>query len=308
MEKEKEDVTRCDLCGSVERNTVFVERGFPLVRCEGCGLVYVTPRFTQVKIKRLFDAFSKGDREGIRSETGLAPPWEEESPREKERYEECLHFLRRRLPSERRRLLDVGAGNGNLVLRAKDMGFAPFAFDVMPEHIERLGREHGIEGVVAPRLVEANLPSESFDAVTLWDVLEHLPRPTANLQEIHRVMRPGGMLTMKTPNYDWLMLKARLVSRLSGLHVLQEAKVVTEFGLFAPEVHLYNFTVKTLKRLLGKCGFEVMRIRLGKSSEPSSRLSLVLHDLVTYTARGLYACSLGSLNLNPSLTVFAVKR
>jgi len=307
MEAEREDVRQCALCGSSERKTVFVERDFPIVKCLQCGLVYVTPRLTQDKIGRLVDAFSRGDQEQVLTETGLALPWEAESPREKDRYKECLQTLLDLLPPGGRRLIDVGTGNGNLAIQAQQMGFEPFAFDVMPAHIERLAREKGIKGAVAPSLQEAGLPTGGFDAVTLWDVLEHLPHPQEELGEIHRILKPGGVMALKSPNYEWLILKTRLADGLKSARFLQRMKVMTHFGFFAPEVHLYNYTSRTLEGMLSRCGFRLLKISLSRSSEQSSRLSLILHDMVTYTARGLYALSLKRMNLNPSLTAYAVR-
>jgi 2-polyprenyl-3-methyl-5-hydroxy-6-metoxy-1,4-benzoquinol methylase len=305
---DRETVPVCDLCGSDRTRRVFEERGFPIVRCRRCGLVYVTPRLTQAKIAEVFDAFAKGQRDKISAELGLGPLWDRESPREKKRYDECLGFLLGRLPPGSRKLLDVGAGNGNLVIRAKQMGFDPFAFDVMSGHIERLSREHGIPGASAPSLHHAALPEGSFDAATLWDVLEHLPAPSSVLAEIRRILKPGGILALKTPNYNWLILKANLITRTLGKDAHKRTQLLSNFGVFAPEVHLYNFTPRTLALMLEKTGFSLIKISLARSTEPVSRISLLAHDAVTYAARVLYRLSLEKVNLNPSLTAYAEKR
>ncbi len=308
MNTDMESVPACDLCGSEHTKKIFEERGFPIVRCCRCGLVYVTPRLTQARIAELFEQFARGQREQISAELGLAPLWDKESPREKHRYDECLKILLAKLGPGSRRLLDVGAGNGNLVKKAKQLGFEPYAFDVMPTHIERLSKEHGIPGTSAPSLHDAALPDASFDAVTLWDVLEHLPSPSSTLREIHRILKPKGILALKTPNYNWLILKAHLLTSTLGRNAHKRIPLLSSFGVFAPEVHLYNFSPRTLTLMLETTGFSVCLLSLGKSTEPVSRISLFLHDIVTYAARGIYYLTLQRINLNPSLTAYAEKR
>jgi SAM-dependent methyltransferase len=87
--------------------------------------------------------------------------------------------------------------------------------------------------------------SASFDAITAWDVLEHLSRPREALREIHRALKPGGRLVLTTGDVgSWL-------ARVSG----------PKWHLYTLPEHLYFFSRRSLEILLGSEGFEVERMR-----------------------------------------------
>jgi predicted SAM-dependent methyltransferase len=103
-------------------------------------------------------------------------------------------------------------------------------------------REHyGLE-ILPVALEEASFAPNSFDAVTMWDVLEHVHDPAATLNEIHRILKPGGVLVVRVPNLDsW------------------DAALFGDYwaGLDAPR-HLYVYTPETLSRTLNQSGFHVV--------------------------------------------------
>jgi 2-polyprenyl-3-methyl-5-hydroxy-6-metoxy-1,4-benzoquinol methylase len=84
-----------------------------------------------------------------------------------------------------------------------------------------------------------------FDVVTMWHVIEHVHDPKGTLAELHRIMKPGGLLVISTPNlWSW---DARGFGRYW-------------VGLDAPR-HLYVFSPATLEHLLQQVGFQMERIR-----------------------------------------------
>ncbi len=86
---------------------------------------------------------------------------------------------------------------------------------------------------------------DTFDAVTLWDVLEHLPEPHAALAEIARILRPGGRLVLTTGDVG------SLAARLSG----------SRWHLYTIPEHLFFYTRKSLRLLLEAHGFRVESLR-----------------------------------------------
>jgi predicted SAM-dependent methyltransferase len=90
-------------------------------------------------------------------------------------------------------------------------------------------------------LEEARLPDNAFDAVTMWDVLEHVYDPATTLAEIHRILKPDGVLVIRVPNLDaW---DARLFR--------------TRWAGYDAPRHLFIFRPKTLSALLEQQGFDV---------------------------------------------------
>jgi SAM-dependent methyltransferase len=115
------------------------------------------------------------------------------------------HELRERLlldvflsASPGRQVLNGGAGQGTLSRKLAELGFDVTSTDVSPAAVELL--RHTGSG----RAVEADLTSlpfelESFDAAVLGEVLEHVEEDRRALREVHRVLRPNGVLALSVP-------------------------------------------------------------------------------------------------------------
>jgi SAM-dependent methyltransferase len=141
------------------------------------------------------------------------------------------------------RLLDFGCGTGGYVAKMAAAGWKAEGLDASPQAV-RLGREAGLvlhEGT----LPGASLPAESFDAVTMWQALEHVPSPRATLESVRRLLRPGGRLLVVCPRLD--SLEARWFGP-------------SWFGLELPR-HLTHFTPQTLRRHVEAAALEVEGIR-----------------------------------------------
>ncbi len=89
-----------------------------------------------------------------------------------------------------------------------------------------------------------NYQPASFDLITLWDVIEHVPNPQAVLQKIRELLAPHGKLLLETQNV------ASRWARLLG----------PRWHHYKHHEHLYHFSPATITRLLGDCGFAVQRI------------------------------------------------
>jgi len=141
------------------------------------------------------------------------------------------------------RLLDFGCGVGRYVARMAASGWRAEGVDSSAQAV-RLGRQAGLalhEGTI-PGL---DLPPGSFDVVTLWQALEHVPSPKATLEAVARLLVPGGRLVVVGPRLD--SLEARWFGPCW-------------FGLELPR-HLTHFTAATLRRHVEAAGFEVERVR-----------------------------------------------
>ena len=91
----------------------------------------------------------------------------------------------------------------------------------------------------------AGLPGNQFDVVTLWDAIEHFHDPARHLRDACRLLRPGGVLYLRTPNARLFDLTRRYRdSSRSNLY---------------PNEHLYHFTPGPLRRLLEQSGFASVR-------------------------------------------------
>jgi SAM-dependent methyltransferase len=143
------------------------------------------------------------------------------------------------------RLLDVGCSAGLFSELARDAGWEVLGIEPSRWLADRARDRLGEEAVLCARFEEVDLAPGSFDAVCLWDVLEHVPDPEAFLARAAAAVRPGGLLALNVPNLQsWI---ARALGR--------------RWPLLLPE-HLFFFSPASLRLLLGRHGIAAPELRL----------------------------------------------
>jgi SAM-dependent methyltransferase len=140
------------------------------------------------------------------------------------------------------RLADLGCWVGFLPAEAIARGWDPIGVEPSAWAAAR-ARERGVEVLEAP-LLDAPLPEGAFAAVTMGDVLEHLPDPAAALDRVHSLLRPGGVIWLALPDAGSAL--ARVLGR--------------RWWSVLP-THVHYFTRASLTRLLRARGFEVLEVR-----------------------------------------------
>lgn len=219
----------CDLCGDEDHTVLFVKEGFPHVRCNRCGLVFVNPRSA---------AHLESQRTG-----GTGAMGEEAlTPSQLRRLRKELDGLEtfRRL----NRILEVGPGRGWFLEEAGRKGWETWAVEINVDALQRL-HDRGIAHIVNDSAENFDLPDESFDAVRMWDVIEHLPSPKKALANIYRTLRRGGLLRLSTTNF------ASLSRWVNG----------PEWVYLNGADHIYLFEPSSITRLLTDAGFGQIGIK-----------------------------------------------
>jgi 2-polyprenyl-3-methyl-5-hydroxy-6-metoxy-1,4-benzoquinol methylase len=165
--------------------------------------------------------------------------------------------------------LDVGCGIGELLWAARESGWDAVGVDPSEEFIEIGKRELGVEGL-ATTLEDAGFGDDSFDAVAMSSMIEHVYDPYSLLQEVHRVLRPGGLLCFDAPNEDGLYMKAgNLYMRL-----LRRDWVVVLAPTFPP-YHVQGFNQRSIRTLLNRARFQLLDLSVtGVLWEQQGRKSL----------------------------------
>lgn len=183
-------IAACPLgCASNLTATKIVLPEGALRRCSTCGQLV-----SQADADRYASSMLEFD-----DPLGTAP-----DPRAAVRREELAHRRVRALaaelgmPLEGLRLLDVGCSSGAFLASARKLGCRVQGVEPATRAAES-ARAQGLE-VFNGTLDAARFPSSSFDAATLFEVIEHLVAPIDLLQEIGRVLRPGGVLLVGTGN------------------------------------------------------------------------------------------------------------
>lgn len=154
------------------------------------------------------------------------------------------------------RLLEVGCGAGNLLLRATVRGSYPVALDLAMQSLtfvrsrlqETRSGPEAPSGFVCTQAIGELLPlaDKSFDCVLLSEVIEHLEAPPVSIREAARVLRPGGRLLVTTPNYrSFWPLMERMVDLLNMAPKM------------AGEQHITHFDPASLRQLLVDSGLRI---------------------------------------------------
>lgn len=208
---------------------------YRLVRCSRCGLIYLDPMPTLEALARHYPPEYFPYSVAIDDETSFFKRWD----RRYGVYKRCRAVIQA-TGQPTGRVLDVGCATGNFLAAMRDRGWE--AFGVEPNsYAANYARERLGLNVFIGELEEAGYATNFFDLVTLWDVLEHVPDPRATLEEVARILRPGGTLVLSLPNPETWEVK------LFGRYWV---------GWDIPR-HLYLFTRSVLTRYLNEAGFEV---------------------------------------------------
>jgi len=166
-----------------------------------------------------------------------------------ERFELRRDHLMRRLPAGVR-VLDVGCGNGWFSAALNEAGFSVTGVDVAAEALRRARlRVSGVEFVLTREGEGLPFEAASFGAAWLGEVLEHVQDGIALLEEVARVLEPGGALIASTPDHPFA-LRARLAL----------SRVAFERHFDPRSDHVRFFTAASLRALLEVCGFEDVAI------------------------------------------------
>jgi SAM-dependent methyltransferase len=208
-------------------------QGWPFRRCGGCGIVFMSPRPSPDALRALYDEryFQSHD-----PSCGYADYAADRAPL-REKAERLLPLVEKH--AARGRLLDVGCAYGFTLEVARERGWDVAGVEPAAAVAGETARRLGVR--VDRDLFGARLPGAAFDAVTLWDVIEHLPDPRAALLEVARILRPRGICSIATPD------AGSLAARVLGARWEERMKM--------PE-HIYFFDRPSLAALLRACGFE----------------------------------------------------
>jgi ubiquinone/menaquinone biosynthesis C-methylase UbiE len=297
----REIVDACPVCGSPDRAPCLPAAD--VIQCTSCDLLYVSPRPTAAAIAAFYSVPGRYARWD--AQAGRAAMWRRR-----------LERVRRLVPSGR--LLDVGTGQGEFGAAAS----AHFDFEGTEISSEgaRVARERYGLAIHDGDLLDLALPSDRYDVVTLWHVLEHVAQPRDVAVECHRLLRTGGVLAVAVPNADedW-QLTRRLWSDALQFARSQPSRedsrvplvdhalylmlgrmplrriAISRLDLARPgeEIHLAHFTLDTLAGTLKDAGFAIVERGLDDHSPDEGIRARIEHrrQLATYRLTGRAAAN-----------------
>ena len=234
------DPVPCKLCQAAAV-CAGAKNTFRLFRCGKCGLLFVHP-VPEDLLEIYNDRYFSGATEGH----GYTDYDRDKEPM-RPVFEEYLQRIEGVL-GKPGRLLDVGAATGYFLDICRQRGWSTAGVEPS-DFAASLGRNKGLD-VRTGVLPDCGFAPGSFDAVTLWDVLEHVPDPEKTVQDVVQLLKPGGIFAFNTPDVDsaW--------ARTMGMH----------WHLIVPPEHIHLFGRKSAVELLTKCAFLPLEVTtIGKT-------------------------------------------
>ncbi len=228
---------KCPFCGQQNFKQLYVANHFPIVKCRECQLI-----FTQ---------FSKGlendeeKRQNVYKSKSYKANYlslevvRRMTERSKRRLKELETYL-----GKKGKILDLGCSYGYFLKTASDLGWNVWGVDINKEAIDYLKRDLNSQ-VAWGTIFDIKFPEKFFDAITAWDVLEHLPDLESVLKKMEELLKDKGVLAIQVPNGESLTAK---ISR-------------GKWPWLSPPDHLYHFSPKSLSNFLEKFGFKILKLK-----------------------------------------------
>ena len=282
------ELISCPLCAAKEFKTLVVEQTIPIVRCQGCSLVFANPRPDREGLQKFYDGYFPPES---------AELWQKQMAEifRKEGLERIQGFQQKgilKLP-QHPKLLDIGCGMGFFLKLMQEAGWEVEGVEPAPEAARHAQTKLGLK--VFEGTIESARLSRDYDVVTLWYVLEHVPNPHEILQKASEVLKPGGLVIIRVPNQN---IPIDQILNVLGLQ---------KFFLMNPPRHLFDYSPKTLSALLEQKGLKTFDIRNGIPRQTGTRLELLRRYAWFGCFEFLYYLSGKKILRGSSMTIYAIK-
>ena len=236
----------CPLCQSQQTHFWLRKNNTDVYRCRACRLIFVSP--LPENIDRLY---SKDYFCGAHNGFGYIN-YDEDKEVDTQSFNRYLVEIESARGEKKGRLLDVGAATGAFLSIAANAGWQVEGVEIS-NYAASAARQKGLN-VHAGELENAPLAVSSFDAITMWDVFEHVRSPRATLDKVCHLLKPNGLLVINTPD------AGSLHAHLRG----------NKWPLIIPPEHTYLFNRNNIARLLAEQGFAVVKFTtIGKRFTPA---------------------------------------
>lgn len=227
---------KCAICKKDNSEKVFHAKGFDFVRCKKCGLIYTNPRLVEEKMEKLY----RGENPVDAWMDVLTSPVQMEY--DKKKFDTRLAILEKYV--KKGKILDIGCSIGHFLKIAEKRGWKPYGLELNKRAADYARKKFNLKNIKEIILEKAGFPANYFSAAGMWGVLEHILSPDNVLKELHRVLKPGGVVIFSVPNAGSLAAR-----------ILQE-----KTSCFDGIVHLWFYSEETLRKLLEKMGYKILEI------------------------------------------------
>ena len=212
---------------------------WPLVKCNHCGVIFMTPMPTDDQLATYYAAYSQNDKVDLTRGVGAQYP----------KLRKLFHWFSGdvdprdfiKVPKNTR-VLDYGCGHANYLCDFHDRGVSISGAEITG-HLVNTCRSNNLDVRKVDDFSHIPFGDSEFDIVYLMQVFEHLRDPHRFMKELFRILKNEGILYLAVPNADSIWRKVFARNWVSGW--------------FAP-FHLFHYNRDVLKKLAGQHGFDVV--------------------------------------------------
>ncbi|MGZ4115982.1 MAG: methyltransferase domain-containing protein [Bacteroidia bacterium] len=238
-----EILSNCPVCNSNQMspflackdNTVSRET-FQIVQCNSCGFKFTNPRPEEDKLGAYYKSedyvshsntkkgFINSTYQSVRKYTLLKK----------------LQLISKYYKTGK--ILDIGCGTGEFLNTCKNAQWETFGIEPDPDAKKMASTNFGLD--VKAETEIKNLEAEKFDVISMWHVLEHVPKLNERIEDLKRLIKPNGLIIIAVPNCNSL-----------------DAKIYKEnWAAYDVPRHLYHFTPKDIEQIFRNHGLELFKI------------------------------------------------
>ncbi len=235
-------INHCPVCKNHPIHTIHIKNDYHIGKCDSCLLFLVRNPPTK---QELHDIYS--------FDVGYHKEFETNPELQKEKLsiaENDYDIVATHLGHQTsKRLLDIGCSTGFFLRVAQEKGWACKGVELSKDTARIASEKYNLD-VFQGELAGQPFEDGEFDVITLWDVIEHLEDPLATLNDIQHILSKDGIIVFRTPNADGLFPVLSLsIANLTG-----------QWPHATPPGHLFQFSKRSIKRLLEKSNFEIIKI------------------------------------------------
>jgi SAM-dependent methyltransferase len=227
---------QCPVCSSHATEFYLEIRGFSIVRCKPCDTAFHP---AQPSVQHLREFYS--DRYFTSGGFESYPDYLKDEPVHRKQAQYHLDQIRK-LGIRPGHVLDVGCAAGFFLDEARRAGWATSGCDIS-DYATRHARDVLKLDVRPVSLLETDFAPASFDVITLFSVMAHLPQPHDVAARLHSLLKPGGYVLLETSNRD------AVVPRLFGRH----------WHLWSPPSVLFFYNRASLQRVFAENKWRLVR-------------------------------------------------
>jgi 2-polyprenyl-3-methyl-5-hydroxy-6-metoxy-1,4-benzoquinol methylase len=297
--RERKDVV-CNVCSSGYYTHITQENECDIVQCTQCKTIYVKQQPSNNELADFYAQYVDVEAH--------------------DKWEQAMHGLfeqdkgRINTLHDPGKILDIGCCFGFFLHTMQHCGWETHGCDLSPVATRYAQHELGLSNVRCGSILDLDYTPGSFDVITAWYVLHHLPDPKGVLQKIYTLLKPGGIVALRLPNINLLQL-AWWLQRFDSLPLRTFMKSIRKetsneqepFNVLDPPYNLFGFSPQTLCDLGRRLGFHPLWITNDGMLNRGNLINRVVDSTLKHGATCLKRISRGRWDYSISFSYYGQK-